>query len=200
MKDAPWYAPLWTGRSFRYFKNARAGDGATVGRNKRWFELDENGRRTTVIAPNGGATHYVRDDFGQTLAVTGVDSGTTTRRFDVAGRLIAGTDANGNRATYEYDVAGCVVRQCVADANVADASGKQSVTRWRYEGIRLIGIDHPEQSERYSYDRQGRVSAQLRLQHRIVPVSRHWVAHAGKRGPPHDLTDRRACHADDSGN
>lgn len=45
--------------------------------------------------------------------------------------------------------------------SVTDAGngGKKTVTTWRYEGARLVAIDHPDQAERYSYDPQGAASA-----------------------------------------
>lgn len=120
------------------------------------FELDVHEHTTAVVAPNGAITRYVRDDFGRTLATIGADSGNTTRRFDAADRLVASRDANGNRASYDYDATGRIVRQSVTEGG---NGGKKSVTTWRYEGTRLIAIDHPDQGERYSYDKRGRVSA-----------------------------------------
>ena len=120
------------------------------------FELDVYGRPTTITAPNGAITRYVRDDFGQTLVIIGADSGESTRTFDVAGRLVATADANGNRATYDYDVMGRVVRQSVTDAG---NGSKNIVTTWRYQGSRVVAVDHPDQAERFSYDGQGRISA-----------------------------------------
>jgi RHS repeat-associated protein len=119
------------------------------------FALDAYGRPTAVVAPSGATTRYVRDDFGRTVATIGADSGKTTRRFDAADRLADSVDANGNRASYEYDAMGRIVLQSVTDAR---NGGKKTVTRWRYEGTRLVAIDHPNQSERYGYDAQGRVS------------------------------------------
>jgi len=119
------------------------------------FELDVHDRPTAVITPNGAKTRYLRDDFGRIVVTIGADSGKTTRRFDAADRLVASIDANGNRASYEYDVMGRIVAQSVTDAG---NGGKTTVTTWRYEGSHLVAIEHPNQSERYGYDGQGRVS------------------------------------------
>jgi len=119
------------------------------------FELDVHGRPTAVITPNGVKTRYLRDDFGRIVVTIGADSGKTTRRFDAADRMVASLDANGNRASYEYDVMGRIVVQSVTDGS---AGGKTTVTTWRYEGSHLVAIEHPNQSERYGYDGQGRVS------------------------------------------
>jgi RHS repeat-associated protein len=120
------------------------------------FELDVYDRPTAVVAPNGATTRYARDDFGRVVATTGADSGTTTRRFDAADRLVVSLDANGNRTSYEYDAMGRIVRQSVIDAG---NGGRTTVTTWRYEGTRLVAIDHPNQAERYGYNAKGRVSA-----------------------------------------
>lgn len=119
------------------------------------FELDVYGRPTAVVAPNGATTRYLRDDFGRIVATIGADSGKTIRRFDAADRLVASLDANGNRSSYEYDVMGRIVSQSVTDAG---NGGKTTITTWRYEGTHLVAIEHPNQSERYSYDGQGRVT------------------------------------------
>jgi RHS repeat-associated protein len=119
------------------------------------FELDVYGRPIAVLAPNGATTRYIRDDFGRVLATASADSGATTRRFDAADRLVESRDANGSQASYEYDVMGRIVQQSVTDAG---NSGKQTITTWRYDGTRLVAIDHPNQAERYGYDPQGRVS------------------------------------------
>jgi RHS repeat-associated protein len=119
------------------------------------FDLDVNGNATAVVAPNGAATRYVRDDFGRTVATIGADSGKTIQRFDAADRMVASLDANGNRASYEYDVMDRIVSQSVTDAG---NGGKRTVTTWRYQGTHLVAIDHPNQSERYGYDAQGRIS------------------------------------------
>ncbi len=119
------------------------------------FEVDVYGRPTAVVAPNGATTRYLRDDFSRIVATIGADSGKTTRRFDAADRVVASIDANGNRASYEYDVMGRIVSQSVTDAG---NGGKTTVTTWRYVGTHLVAIEHPNQSERYAYDDQGRVS------------------------------------------
>jgi RHS repeat-associated protein len=147
-----------TGRTTRFAYDA-AGNVTSrmdVANAQTHFDVDIYGHPTTVVAPNGAATRYVRDDFGHILATIGADSGTTIRRFDAADRLVASIDANGNRASYEYNAMGCIVKQSVIDAR---NDGKQTVTVWRYEGARLIAIEHPNQTERYNYDAQGRLSA-----------------------------------------
>jgi len=110
------------------------------------FEYDAQGHTAAVIAPNGATTRTIRDDFGRTIAVTGPDSGMVTRSYDAASRLTASTDANGNRATYEYDAVGRIVKQTVFDAKATDPSKKQIVTAWKYDGKRLVAVEHPNQT------------------------------------------------------
>ncbi|MET3119461.1 RHS repeat-associated protein, partial [Undibacterium sp. GrIS 1.8] len=123
------------------------------------FEHDALGQINTVIAPNGATTNTVRDDFGRITAIISPDSGTVTRTYDGAGKIIASTDASGNRATYAYDVAGQLIRQTVVDANATDPAKKQTITAWQYAGTRLVGVTHPNQTERYSHDDQGRLAS-----------------------------------------
>ncbi|MBW7897036.1 MAG: DUF2235 domain-containing protein, partial [Opitutaceae bacterium] len=91
------------------------------------------------------------DDFGHLVWRASPDAGVQHRRFDAAGRLIAMRDAVGHHAGYEYDVRGRIQRQTVTDALHAD----ETVTTWRYEGDRLVELDHPTQQERYTYDARG---------------------------------------------
>jgi RHS repeat-associated protein len=119
-------------------------------------EIGADGGASTVMAPGGATTRYIRDDFGQTLAVISADSGVSSNSFDAGGRLIASLDANGNRASYEHDVAGRIVRQTISAAKVDEG---KTVTTWRHDGARLMEIDHPQQLERYRYDVHGRVEA-----------------------------------------
>ncbi len=123
------------------------------------FSYDSLGQVNVVVAPNGATTRTIRDDFGRTIAIISHDSGIDTKSYDAAGRITASVDARGNRASYEYDVTGRIVKQTVVDANAADPAKKFSVTLWKYQGARLIAIAHPEQSERYRYDAQRRLSA-----------------------------------------
>jgi RHS repeat-associated protein len=120
------------------------------------FNYDALGRTETVTAPNGAVTRYLRDDFSRTLAVSSSDSGTLTNKYDVANRLIAGRDANGNQTSYQYDAAGRIVKQTITEARTSQEPPKTTATHWKYQGNRLVALDHPDQVERYRYDEQGR--------------------------------------------
>lgn len=120
---------------------------------------DEHGRIDSITTPNGLQTRQVVDDFGRAIATISADSGTLLRVFDPADRLVASKDANGNRAEYSYDVAGRIIKQTVLDARARTDAARGSVTTWRYDGLRLSAVDHPSQSERYTYDGKGRVES-----------------------------------------
>ncbi len=117
--------------------------------------LDALGRPHESVQPrsgDGGAPmRRLADDFGRVIATISPDSGTTLQQFDEAGHLIGSTDAQGNRATYEYDAAGRIARQTITDKT----TGQASVTVWRYQGRRLVALEHPSQSEQYRYDEHG---------------------------------------------
>lgn len=124
------------------------------------FERDALDRIDAVIAPNGASTRIATDDFGRTVAVSSPDSGAVTRSFDAADRLVSSADAEGNRASYEYDAAGRINKQTVFAASLTrSGSAPPVVTAWRYEGSRLVAIDHPGQSEAYAYDKSGRLAS-----------------------------------------
>lgn len=140
-------------RAWRYRYDAR---GRVIG------ATDPTGGVTQYRYPDGGATtpvapaasnkvRQVFDDFGRNVASISPDSGTTTRSYDQADRMVASTDAAGNRATYAYDLAGRIVQQDIHDAGAA----QPVTTRWRYEGRRLVALEHPTQDERYAYDERG---------------------------------------------
>ena len=130
-------------------------------------QFDRFGTLIAVTAPGGATTRTERDDFGRITATVSSDSGTTTRSYDAVGRLSASSDANGNRATYEYDVRGRIVRQTLFDSRTNDPAKKSVVTQWKYDGQRLVAVDHPEQSERYEHDERGRLVKRTVLLHRI---------------------------------
>lgn len=123
------------------------------------FEYDVQGNTAAVHAPTGGATRTVHDDFGRAIAVASPDSGLRVNRYDAAGRLVAGRDALGNTASYAYDVAGRILRQVVVHAASGKGQGRSVTTEWKYEGGKLVALEHPDQRERYRYDDAGRIAA-----------------------------------------
>lgn len=99
----------------------------------------------------------VHDDFGRAVLEHSPDAGTRWRSFDAAGRLVAMGDALGHRARYTWDPRGRILAQQITDGR----SGTTETTRWRYDGPRLMEVDHPNGRERYEYDPRGWRSARI---------------------------------------
>jgi YD repeat-containing protein len=58
---------------------------------------------TQVTTPNGAATGFTVNGFGETRVETSPDRGTLTRSYDEAGNLESETDARGVTTAYDYD-------------------------------------------------------------------------------------------------
>ncbi len=99
----------------------------------------------------------VHDDFGRAVLEHSPDAGTRWRSFDAAGRLVAMGDALGHRARYTWDPRGRILAQQITDGR----SGTTETTRWRYDGPRLMEVEHPNGRERYEYDPRGWRSARI---------------------------------------
>jgi RHS repeat-associated protein len=99
----------------------------------------------------------LHDDFGRIVWRRSPDSGTVVHDYDAFDRLVAMRDARGNHARYDYDARGRIQRQRITDAS----SGAMEETQWRYEGRRLVELNHPTQRERYEYDAHGLRSARI---------------------------------------
>lgn len=99
----------------------------------------------------------VHDDFGRAVLEHSPDAGTRWRSFDAAGRLVAMGDALGHRARYTWDPRGRILAQQITDGR----SGAAETTRWRYDGPRLMEVEHPNGRERYEYDPRGWRSARI---------------------------------------
>ncbi len=90
------------------------------------------------------------DDFGRVVAVTSVDTGLSLRAYDAADRLIGMRDAMGRKASYHYDTKGRMIRQVLAVGQADEVA-----TTWRYQADHLEAVDHPNQSEQFTYDVRG---------------------------------------------
>ncbi|RZI43925.1 hypothetical protein EGT07_00375 [Herbaspirillum sp. HC18] len=127
-----------------------------LGRKKYLAFADKPNSKTPNAKQHGASVHHLRDDFGRTVATQSRDSGTTTRSFDEADHLVASTDALGNRARYEYDPVGRIARQIITHAPAPNGTAApDTVTQWRYQGKRLVALEHPTQVEHYRYDQRG---------------------------------------------
>lgn len=156
---------------------------ADTGGGERSFAHAEEGDdadRASEDRPSARIKH-LKDDFGRTIATLSPDSGQTLNTFDAADRLTASSDALGNVASYEYDLAGRIARQTVTERS----HEQRSVTAWSYRGRHLIAIEHPTQSERYTYDERGLMIArtiELRpsANEPFVSVTRYTYDDAGR--------------------
>jgi RHS repeat-associated protein len=113
-----------------------------------------------AVLPEAAAPHPVSgrvatpqtdlDDWGRPVRTRSADTGLVTRVFDAADRLVAMTDAMGRTARYQWDLQNRLVEQTTGSHGEPPVS-----TRWRYQGDRLVALDHPDQSERYQHDPRG---------------------------------------------
>lgn len=92
------------------------------------------------------------DDFGRSVATLSPDSGLSIRGYDATDRLVSGRDALGQQARYEYDLRGRILRQTITQLPQDGARPRTTTTRWRYQGPRLVALEHPEQSEACEYN------------------------------------------------
>ena len=147
---------------------------------------DALGLTDRITAPNGALTRYVNDDFGRTLVIASPDSGTVTRSYDLADRVVSSTDSHGNRASYAYDAAGRIVRQSIVGAG----SATPVITTWQWRGQDLLAVEHPTQSERYSYDAQHRLLSKTVILHRAgaAPLTSRTSYDYHADGQPRSIT------------
>ncbi|HKR62486.1 MAG TPA: RHS repeat-associated core domain-containing protein [Thermoanaerobaculia bacterium] len=131
--------------------------GAAGGEITTSYAYDTNGNLTSVTDPNGNATTYTYDDFGQMLEQESPVTGTTKYAYDVAGDLTSVTDANDATTVRTYDSLG---RPLSATSTRGTAS--ESVT-WTYDDAtagkygmgRLATMTDPAGTTTYSYERRG---------------------------------------------
>jgi RHS repeat-associated protein len=152
-------------QSGRY--GGRAGDGSTLMAQEQTYLPDAPGQPPSLTSP-GGATaapqaRQFYDDFGRSVATLSPDSGLSIRGYDATDRLVSGRDALGQQARYEYDLRGRILRQTITQLPQDGARPSTTTTRWRYQGPRLVALEHPEQSEAYEYNARG-----LRVRKRIT--------------------------------
>ncbi|MBC7699459.1 DUF6531 domain-containing protein, partial [Aquabacterium sp.] len=108
---------------------------------------------STPPAPWTGQQVLV-DDFGGLVALHTDTTGWETRRHDQAGRLIERRLADGTLWRWQRDALGRIVRH-----EVSRAGAQAETTTLTYQGVHLIGIDHPNERERHAYDALGRLAS-----------------------------------------
>lgn len=141
-------------------KTLRTGQGPAL-----TLQYDETGRpasavdalgrehrpRLRIAAEAVPSPRQLKDDWGRVVKTLSADAGWRVQGFDAADRLSFNLDALGQRAHYRYDTAGRIEEQEVWSANAK----APVLTRWRYQGRRLVSLEHPSQREHYAYDARG---------------------------------------------
>lgn len=115
----------------------------------------EAGRAGTASPP--ARPRRLHDDFGRAVLERSPDAGERWRSFDAGGRLVAMGDPLGHRARYTWDLRGRILAQEITDGR----SGTTETTRWRYDGPRLLEVEHPNGRERHEHDQRGLRSARI---------------------------------------
>jgi RHS repeat-associated protein len=118
-----------------------------------------------VTDPRSLATSYALDGLGNLTQQVSPDSGTTTGGYDAAGNPTSQTDARGVVATFSYDA---LNRLTQAVYTPPGSSGIQPVTlaysydQGTYGKGRLTGFTDPSGTSAYTWNQQGRLTAEVR--------------------------------------
>ena len=121
------------------------------------YSYDVHGNLKTVTDPNGNATSYTSDDFGQLLSQQSPVTGTSRYEYDEAGNVKLTEDANGAITQRTHDA----LNRVLTTASTRAASS-ETVT-WTYDnneaGRFAIGrpaeMSDPTGSTSYLYERRG---------------------------------------------
>lgn len=122
----------------------------TAGRMKAAVRQSQG--RVRLQAANGASQTVVFDDFGRITQLISPDAGTETIFYDAADRVVKQTDSAGGAVYMVHDAHGRLLQRTVTGAN-----DFREITRYRYEGERLIAVEGASASEHYRYDAQGRL-------------------------------------------
>ncbi|MBX3613591.1 MAG: DUF2235 domain-containing protein [Burkholderiaceae bacterium] len=110
----------------------------------------EPGRRQLVDAASR-STEFLYDDLGRLVQARSAHAGSHRQRYDALGRLARIEHADGSVDIRDHDLAGRIVRR------EQTAGEERVVTRFGYEGARLVTIDHPVQHSFARHDALGRL-------------------------------------------
>lgn len=120
----------------------------------------------------GSDTRQGFDDWGRLAYSETTGKGRTVYGYDDRDRLVAVSKPDGTDIRYGYDAAGRRISRVVSGVTGLPPEQRpfREETRWRYDGERLVGIDHPGQSTRFRWDENGRLIArEVRLTGLPVP-------------------------------
>jgi len=134
----------------RKFGAGGVGTGTTAAALPVAIASAEPGRQAIVDAA-GRRTEFLYDDLGRLVEARSPHAGSRRQRYDALGRLVRIEHADGRVDLRRHDFAGRVMRreQAVGDERI--------VTRFGYEGARLVSIDHPVQRSLARHDAFGRL-------------------------------------------
>ncbi|MCO5106732.1 MAG: DUF2235 domain-containing protein [Burkholderiaceae bacterium] len=129
----------------------RAAQGGTEGRALPVALARAEPGRQRVVDAAGRGTEFLYDDLGRLVELRSSHAGSRRQRYDALGRLARIEHADGSVDAREHDLAGRIVRREQA------AGEERVVTRFGYEGARLVTIEHPVQRSLARHDALGRL-------------------------------------------
>jgi len=110
-------------------------------------------RTVRVFDAEGRITEFVRDDFGRTVLERSALTGERRFSYDAWGRLASIDEGGVRQIRLHYDAAGRLIER-------QERAGQASVsTRLAWSGMRLVAIEHPEESLVAQHDDWGRLKA-----------------------------------------
>lgn len=138
------------------------------------YAYDTQGNLTSVTDPNGNATNYSFNDFGEMLTQQSPVSGVSTYAYDAGGNLVETTDANAATTVRSYDALGRLLEAASSRSTLSTET-----VQWQYDntaigryGIgRLTKTIDPAGVTNYFYQRSGK----LRQEERTFPSDATYV-------------------------
>ncbi|WP_243143427.1 RHS repeat domain-containing protein [Clostridium estertheticum] len=101
------------------------------------YKYDARGNITGITEGNGNQTSYMLDDWGRITQIVTPEGGTEKYTYDYAGNIITTTDANGGTITYSYNSLGQV-------SEIKDQEGNSEYFYYDEEGNLSKQLDRSE--------------------------------------------------------
>ena len=164
--------------------NANGADLATKDTTNQYV-FDALDRLTTVTDPDGLATHYGFDGFGNPSSLQSPDTGSSSATFDAAGNTLTKTDAKGITVTNTYDALNRLVSASYVDtrANAAyhfDEANSVTGCATSYPQGRLTRVVEPAVTTTFCYDFQGQVTEKRQTQGTVTDTVSYVHTRAGR--------------------
>lgn len=125
------------------------------------------------------------DDFGQLVALQTRDTGLETRQYDAKGRIVLRKLADGTVWRWQRDALGRIVKH---EASLPGQS--PVVTTLAYEGVNLVRVSNPQETETLAYDALGRVASRTVAR----PATPTQAAQRWQEAFEYDQADRLTRH------